>query len=39
LAATLYHQLGIDHHKLLIAPGNRPIAMVKDGEVQQGLLA
>jgi uncharacterized protein (DUF1501 family) len=39
LAATLYHQLGIDHHKLLMAPGNRPIALVKDGEVQQGLLA
>ncbi|HXJ75427.1 MAG TPA: DUF1501 domain-containing protein, partial [Candidatus Dormibacteraeota bacterium] len=38
LAATIYHQLGIDPHKLLIAPGNRPIAIVKDGEVQQALL-
>jgi len=39
LASTLYHQIGIDPHKILIAPGNRPIAIVKDGEVQQGLLA
>ncbi|HXJ58212.1 MAG TPA: DUF1501 domain-containing protein [Verrucomicrobiae bacterium] len=38
LAATIYHQLGIDPHKLLIAPGNRPIAIVKDGELQQALL-
>jgi hypothetical protein len=39
LAATVYHQLGIDHAKTLMAPGNRPIAIVKDGEVQKGLLA
>src|SRR6185503_3452796 len=39
LAATIYHQLGIDHTKTLLAPGNRPIAIVKDGEVQKGLLA
>jgi hypothetical protein len=39
LAATVYHQLGIQHDKTLIAPGNRPIAIVKDGEVQKGLLA
>ena len=39
LAATLYHQLGIDSHKTLLAPGNRPIAIVKDGDVQPGLLA
>jgi len=38
LAATVYHQLGIQHEKTLIAPGNRPIAIVKDGEVQKGLL-
>jgi hypothetical protein len=39
LAATVYHQLGIEPEKRLIAPGNRPIAIVKDGEVQKGLLA
>jgi hypothetical protein len=39
LAATVYHQLGIQPEKVLMAPGNRPIAIVKDGEVQQGLLA
>ncbi len=39
LAATVYHQLGIQHEKPLMAPGNRPIQIVKDGEVQKGLLA
>jgi uncharacterized protein (DUF1501 family) len=39
LAATIYNQLGIDSQKKLMAPGNRPIAIVKDGEVQKGLLA
>ena len=39
LAATIYNQLGIDPLKTLLAPGNRPIAIVKDGEVQKGLLA
>ncbi len=39
LAATVYHQLGIDSHKPLMAPGNRPVLIVKDGEVQKGLLA
>jgi hypothetical protein len=38
LAATIYHQLGIDYTKPLLAPGNRPILIVKDGEVQKGLL-
>ena len=38
LAATVYNQLGIDPNKILLAPGNRPIAIVKDGEVQKGLL-
>src|SRR5262249_26351940 len=38
LAATLYHQIGVDPQKILLAPGNRPIAIVKDGTVQQGLL-
>ena len=39
LASTIYNQLGIDANKVLLAPGNRPIAIVKDGEVQKGLLA
>ncbi|MEY2408592.1 MAG: hypothetical protein QOF48_1262 [Verrucomicrobiota bacterium] len=39
LAATIYNQLGIDYTKPLLAPGNRPIVIVKDGEVQKGLLA
>ncbi len=39
LAATIYNQLGIDFTKPLLAPGNRPIVIVKDGEVQKGLLA
>lgn len=38
-AATVYHLLGIDSHKDLIAPGNRPIKIVKDGEVVKELLA
>lgn len=38
-AATVYHLLGIDSHKDLIAPGNRPIKIVKDGEVVKDLLA
>lgn len=39
LAATIYQQLGIPHDKALMAPGNRPVRIVKDGEVQKGLLA
>lgn len=39
LAATLYGQVGIDFDKSLIAPGNRPVKIVKDGEVLQSLLA
>ena len=39
LASTVYHQMGIDPTKNLIAPGNRPIKIVKDGEVVKELLA
>jgi hypothetical protein len=39
LAATVYSLMGIDPNKILFAPGNRPIAIVKDGEVEKGLLA
>jgi uncharacterized protein (DUF1501 family) len=38
LFATLYHLLGIDYTKRLIAPGNRPIDIVRDGRLRQGLL-
>ena len=39
LAATIYGQLGIDIDKNLIAPGNRPIRIVKDGAAVKELLA
>jgi hypothetical protein len=38
-AATVYNQIGIDWNKALMAPGNRPIKIVKDGEVEKDLLA
>jgi hypothetical protein len=37
-AATVYHLLGIDFEKTLMA-GSRPVKIVKDGEVAKGLLA
>jgi len=37
-AATVYHLLGIDFEKTLMA-GTRPVKIVKDGEVAKGLLA
>jgi hypothetical protein len=39
LAATVYHQIGIDAEKELTAPGPRPIEIVKDGKVRKELLA
>jgi hypothetical protein len=39
LAATLYHQLGINHEKKLMAPGDRPIDIVRDGAVRKDLIA
>ena len=39
LAATVYHQLGIVADKELMAPGSRPIEIVKDGEVRKELIA
>lgn len=39
LATTLYHQLGIAAEKELMAPGDRPIEIVKGGLVRQELLA
>ena len=39
LAATLYHCLGIDGEKRLMAPGNRPVRIVDNGKPRQELLA
>ncbi|NUQ63423.1 MAG: DUF1501 domain-containing protein [Pirellulales bacterium] len=39
LFATIYHALGIDFEKRLIAPGDRPLAIVRDGTICQNLLA
>ena len=39
MAATVYHQLGIAPEKKLIAPGNRPIDIVRNGNVISELLA
>ena len=37
-AATIYHLLGIDWEKTLLA-GARPVKIIKDGEIARGLLA
>jgi len=39
MAMTVYNQLGIDGEKRLMAPGNRPIDIVRDGKVVNELLA
>ncbi len=39
LLFTVYHQLGIDADKELVAFGTRPIEIVKDGKLVKGLLA
>ncbi len=39
MAATVYNQLGIRSSKNLMAPGNRPAAIVKEGQVMSDLLA
>jgi uncharacterized protein (DUF1501 family) len=39
LAATMYTLLGIDPQKRIVAPGNRPIDIVRDGEVVEALIA
>jgi hypothetical protein len=38
-AMTIYHQLGIDGARKLMSPGNRPIDIVRGGQVIQDLLA
>jgi hypothetical protein len=37
-ATTVYNQLGIVADKELMAPGGRPVEIVKDGKVVEGLL-
>jgi hypothetical protein len=37
-AATIYHLLGIDWEKTLLA-GTRPVKIIKDGEIARGLVA
>ena len=39
LAATVYKQLGIDHEKKLMAPGNRPIDIVREAKIRKDLIA
>ncbi len=39
MSATVFNQLGIKPDKKLMAPGGRPTAIVKDGEVVADLLA
>jgi hypothetical protein len=39
MAATVFTQLGIQPEKKLMSPGNRPVAIVKDGQVVKDLLA
>jgi hypothetical protein len=39
MAATVYRQLGIDPTKRLMAPGNRPIDIVREGDIVETLLA
>jgi hypothetical protein len=38
-AMTIYRQLGIDGERKLMSPGNRPIDIVRGGQVVQDLLA
>jgi uncharacterized protein (DUF1501 family) len=39
LAMTVYKQLGIDGEKKLMAPGSRPIDIVREGKVRKELIA
>ncbi len=39
MAATVFNQLGIQPDKKLMSAGNRPVAIVKDGQVVKDLLA
>jgi len=39
LLNTIYHQLGIDANKELLAFGTRPIEIVKGGKLVKGILS
>jgi len=39
MSATIYHCLGINPEKKLLAPGGRPIDIVRGGKVVEDLLA
>jgi hypothetical protein len=39
LAMTVYRQIGINAEKKLMAPGNRPIDIVREGKVRKDLIA
>lgn len=39
LAATIYRQLGVDHTRELIAPGDRPLEIVAGGRPVEGIVA
>ena len=39
LATTVYHQLGINADKELLAPGPRPIEIVKGGNLIEDIIA
>ena len=39
LSATVYRCLGINHEKKLLAPGNRPIDIVREAKVRKDLIA
>jgi uncharacterized protein (DUF1501 family) len=39
LAMTVYRQLGINAEKKLMAPGNRPIDIVREGKIRKELIA
>jgi hypothetical protein len=39
LAMTVYNQIGIDATKKLMAPGNRPIDIVREGSIRKELIA
>jgi uncharacterized protein (DUF1501 family) len=38
LIGTIYHQMGIDPNKELVAFGTRPIEIVKDAEIMKSLI-
>ena len=38
-AATIYTQLGIDHNKLIMSPGNRPVQLVYQGKPLYDIIA